>query len=1610
MNTRKTLACGPSNATGFAANRRAQPDPIGHNPNLPAKHARTARGRSLSLLASTALCAVAILPLSSQIVHAAIYTVTEATDDGSGTVIGSLSWAIANAGASGDVIAIDPAVTAISVSGALPAFATGVTVQASAPVAITGSPFAASGTSLVLSGGASTNALTAALEGAAAGENGAHGGNGTDAAASTAGDAGTAALSGSEFSVLLTGSATGGNGGAGGSGAYDSGNANASGGGAGAAAVAARDGSIENRGTITGGRGGDGGNGGYRHSNNGGRGGNGGAGGAGIAGNNLTIENYETITGGAGGRGGAGGTSIMASAGQAGSEGSGGVGILGSNLTIVNKRDIFGGLSASGVRANAIEFTGGTNTLELWSGSSITGNVVAGGTHDTLIMAGVISPTASFNLAEIGTKYTGFEAISKKDESVWVMRGTAGAALGDLTVSGGALNFAEATATISNLQVADGLLEVVDDSSLDSYRLYLGGDAGKTGTLILRGSGTSLRSSNSAYLGYADGDSGSLTISEGASLTTGYNALLGNVANSTGTVNVTGTSSSWSIDDDLRVGYRGSGSLSIAEGAAVSVGEETFVGNLGGSEGTLNITGPGSSMTANANMVVGSSGNSKGTVNIVQGGVLTTSKLLILGDGSGSNATVTVQGKGSSINAAGIVTIGQNGQSAHLTLKERGALNAASTVHVARFSGTGALNIGAAAGETASAAGTLTASSLTFGNGNGSLVFNHTDSAYAFATDIVGRGTIAAHAGTTTLTGNNAAFTGRTVVNGGTLRAGGANAFADNTQYEINGGTLDLAGHDLTMSLLWGTGGTLTSTGSEADLVLDQDDVTGFSGEITGLGTFTKTGFGTVFLRGNMTVSGTIGVDEGIISIGGGKTMTSGRGAITAAGTGDADVEISGEGTRWTIGTDLKLGETGGSGSGNLWIWNKAIVSANTLDVGSASSARVTVSGTDSRLTVATAVVGSGSGGQGKLVVSEGGVAEIGGGTGILELGAIAGSSGTLVFGAEEGSAPVGAGTLLADTVSVGAGDGKIVFNHTDAAYDFAADVTGDGTLAFVNGETLLSGDYSGFTGSAEIYRTGGVRLQSNFSGDVGLHSGVIYTLDTTLDGGFTVNDGARLQGVGTVGDLSLVSGATLAPGNSIGTINVAGNISFGPGSIYAIEVDETGGSDLTAASGRVDLTGGTVNVSLLSGSTPPLAPSTRYTILTGAGGVFGSFDHVTENFAFLDAALIYQSNAVVLELTRNSSSFVSQAQTATQRAVATSLDSPATADTLYGALIGLDSASARAAYDSLSGEIHASLPSLFVSESARLRDAVTNRIASSFASFAPSDTVAARSTAQPPLTNLQIWGQMQGTYAVFQGDGNAARLSSTTGGGLIGLESNPTKDIRLGLLAGFSQSTASIDKRASSANSESFTLGAYGALRSGALRVEAGASHSWHEVSTNRHVAFGGIDETLTADYGSRTAQAFADVSYRFETPWLALEPYAGLAAVHHHAGAVEETGSAGVALSGKASSQIFGSTNLGMHLSKTLATREGMTTELTGRLGWQHAIGSVTAQRRLAIGGANAFSVHGAPIDRDNGVLQAGLRFHFSDRAKLGLAYQGRFGRNALEQGANARLEVRF
>ena len=187
--------------------------------------------------------------------------------------------------------------------------------------------------------------------------------------------------------------------------------------------------SFTNSRTVTGGAGGNGGNGGNSpggNNHNVGNGANGGNGGAGVQFNvgGGSFTNSGMVMGGNGGTAGIGGTDPNRK-GTNGTMGLGGVGISGTGLGLVNSGSVVGGLAGDGVtRANAIMFTGGTNSLTLEAGSSIIGNVVAFSAADTFALGGATN--ASFDVTQLGAaaQYQGFGVFQKTGTSTWTLTGT----------------------------------------------------------------------------------------------------------------------------------------------------------------------------------------------------------------------------------------------------------------------------------------------------------------------------------------------------------------------------------------------------------------------------------------------------------------------------------------------------------------------------------------------------------------------------------------------------------------------------------------------------------------------------------------------------------------------------------------------------------------------------------------------------------------------------------------------------------------------------------------------------------------------------------------------------------------------------------------------------------------------------------------------------------------------------------------------------------------------------------------------------------------------------------------------------------------------------------
>ena len=137
---------------------------------------------------------------------------------------------------------------------------------------------------------------------------------------------------------------------------------------------------------------------------------------------------------------------------------------------------------------------------------------------------------------------------------------------------------------------------------------------------------------------------------------------------------------------------------------------------------------------------------------------------------------------------------------------------------------------------------------------------------------------------------------------------------------------------------------------------------------------------------------------------------------------------------------------------------------------------------------------------------------------------------------------------------------------------------------------------------------------------------------DGALNGGANVS-GGTFAGSGTVTNLT-VSGGTFAPGNGTpGTfMTVTGNLAFQSGAMYLVALNPTTAS-LAKVGGTAQLNG-TAAALYLAGN----YVSKKYTILTAAGGVSGTFGslvntNVPTNFT---STLSYDANNAYINLTLN--------------------------------------------------------------------------------------------------------------------------------------------------------------------------------------------------------------------------------------------------------------------------------------------------------------------------------------------------------------------------------------
>ncbi len=478
-----------------------------------------------------------------------------------------------------------------------------------------------------------------------------------------------------------------------------------------------------------------------------------------------------------------------------------------------------------------------------------------------------------------------------------------------------------------------------------------------------------------------------------------------------------------------------------------------------------------------------------------------------------------------------------------------------------------------------------------------------------------------------------------TVTNSGTLSAGpsstGIFAGVNNTIVNAPSGVITLGADGI--GIFAAGNSTVTNAGA-----ITIGNASGLSGAIVGINDDN-----TVSNLAGAAITGGLNADG--ILLQGNRAIVNNAGTINVTGSGAA-IDVFGDDA---LVTSIGLLNVGSSGAGIATQGDRALIThSGTINGGIASvgiaynglSGTINQNGTlllgdnsvgvlvfgDSNTITNSGTITVGNGGTGLDVTSFGGSNSVTN-TGTINVGA--GGTGILLGGTGTvfNSGTINAATGFAAIEFCGCGNSVLTLGPGSVINGL---VLGNGTDTFQLGGTgkdsfnlsLIGAglQYDGFAsfnkiGSSNWTVTGTGAQDWNVTGGTLSVNGIINGLVSVVAGG-------TVGGTGTIDHVVVDVGGVLAPGNSIGTLNVAGSLTFSAASSYMVEISGAS-SDLTRVGGAVTLGGATVVV------VPTGTVTKQYTILTATGGgLVDTFNPVVSGVSSnLNPTLSYDANNVYL-------------------------------------------------------------------------------------------------------------------------------------------------------------------------------------------------------------------------------------------------------------------------------------------------------------------------------------------------------------------------------------------
>ena len=506
---------------------------------------------------------------------------------------------------------------------------------------------------------------------------------------------------------------------------------------------------------------------------------------------------------------------------------------------------------------------------------------------------------------------------------------------------------------------------------------------------------------------------------------------------------------------------------------------------------------------------------------------------------------------------------------------------------------------------------------------------------------------------------------------------------------------------------------------------------------------------------------------------------------------------------------------------------------------------------------------------------------------------------------------------------------------------------------------------------SSTTFDSGLVRIDDEFSGDV------------------QVLSGATLGGNGRIGG-SVNIGGTLAPGASIGTITIGGDLVLEEGAVLEIEYSDTA-ADLVNVGGDFTSNGGIID---FVPESDPVYGRHRLLFMTVAGEVTSNLEANVPNYLF--GAVIGEGGNYYIDFETD----IGQSRTMSPRAEAVvdylndRLNAGAAAATEDGAdlIVALDvETQLDAALTGLHPEPYTASSRISMVQGLALVDSLRN--------------IPHRKDRDGNGV-MSLWASATGNFAKNDTDGVFSSYKTHSYGMLAGVDVPVADNIFLGGFLGYADYSQSFDSLDARTEGDSILFGGYADLQFDHLKIGARVAYGTGDAETRRDL--GALNMVARSDYGLDSLMANGAAEYAFALKdGLTLTPFASLTHISSNRDDVVETGAGGLGLKLSDEKVNFLFSDLGLRLSGKLGEK------ISGQLeaGWRYDFkDELPAATAAFLEEEETFTVNGLQEGRSRIFAGAALSAELGEAWLLSLRYGAEFGDNISIHSGRLSASMKF